>query len=232
MRAMILAAGRGERMKPLTDTCPKPLLCVAEKPLIVYHIEKLAQIGIKDIVVNHAWLGQQLVDFLGDGSKWNVDINFSAETNGALETAGGIKKALDILAPNNSEDPFLVINGDIYFEYDLSLLPKMQVHQLAYLWLTINPEHNPSGDFGIDNGLLVNKSEQMSTFSGIALYRGSFFKHVLGDNVEKLAPLLRAAANKQQIGASILPGLWVDVGTPQRLEQLEAHILSLQESGK
>ncbi|WP_286263238.1 N-acetylmuramate alpha-1-phosphate uridylyltransferase MurU [Thalassotalea atypica] len=232
MRAMILAAGRGERMRPLTDSCPKPLLSVAGKPLIVYHIEKLARIGITDIVINHAWLGQQIVDTLGDGSAWNVKITYSAESNGALETAGGIKKALHLLAQNNSESPFLVINGDTYFEYDFSTIPQLPKHQLAHLWLTENPEHNRKGDFGINNGILVNQSETMWTFSGLALYRSSFFNHVIGDNFEKLAPLLRAAADKEQIGASLLSGLWVDVGTPQRLQQLEAHILSFQVSGK
>lgn len=221
MKAMILAAGRGERMRPLTDHCPKPLLAVDGKPLIEHHIVKLAAIGITDIVINYAWLGDKIRHYLQDGKQWGVNIIYSDESSGALETAGGIKKALPLLG----EAPFLVVNGDIYTDFDFNQLPELSADVDAHLWLVNNPEHNPQGDFALSDGKLVNKAlenkDKCFTFSGIALYRPQFFhQSSLNTSVQPLAPMLRAAADQQKISATLLDNLWVDVGTPQRLSDL------------
>jgi N-acetyl-alpha-D-muramate 1-phosphate uridylyltransferase len=233
MKAMILAAGRGERMRPLTDHLPKPLLKVADTPLIEYHIKKLATIGVKDIVINLAWLGECIVDYLQDGEKFGVNIQYSWENDGALETAGGIIKALPKLAENN--DPFLVVNGDIYIDYDFTLLPTLTEQQQAHLWLVDNPPHNLSGDFHLKDGVLQSKQQaemkeetalqqHCFTFSGIGLYRPSLFDAYLDNQVMPLAPILIAAMEKQQVSGEKLSGLWTDVGTPERLQQLNKHI--------
>lgn len=223
MKAMILAAGRGERMRPLTDTTPKPLLKVNGKPLIVYHIEKLVAIGITDIVINHAWLGDVLTSYLGDGSQFGANIRFSAESEGALETAGGIVKALPLL----DDEPFLVINGDVFTDFDFGGLPSLAKDKLAHVILINNPEHNRSGDFLYQQGRLRNKTSDLTesisyTFSGIALYRPAFFDEINNqkDTVKALGPMLRTAAGSDLISASIYEGAWTDVGTPERLEQL------------
>lgn len=232
MKAMILAAGRGERMKPLTDVCPKPLLKVQGIPLIEYHIRKLANIGIQDVVINIAWLGEQIVEYLQTGEKYGVNIQYSWEQEGALETAGGIMKALPLLQENN--DPFLVINGDIFINYDFRDLPQLSETCLAHLWLTENPEHNPSGDFYLDNELVKNLPQNESasrflksddakkslTFSGIGLYRPSIFTPYQNNIVMPLAPILKNEIENNHISGSFLPGLWTDVGTPERLSQL------------
>lgn len=230
MKAMILAAGRGERMRPLTDTCPKPLLKVAGKPLLVYHIEKLAALGVIDIVINHAWLGEQIEQVIGDGSQWGVNICYSAEPAGGLETLGGIVNALSLLG----NTAFLVINGDIWTDFDFAQLPQQLNDSLAHLVLVDNPAHNPAGDFALTTAnatqqtahkaqRLLNLSDatqQGYTFSGIALYHPDFFA---GFNTEKrpLAPLLKAQANEQNITAQHYAGRWTDVGTVARLTQLE-----------
>lgn len=246
MKAMILAAGRGERMKPLTNTCPKPLLTVKGKPLIVYHIEQLHAVGITDLVINHAWLGDKIENTLGNGEKWQVNIVYSAESK-ALETAGGIIKALPLLTAENADnqsnkgtnnDTFVVINGDVFTDFDFKNLPILDDDVLAHLWLVPNPEHNTKGDFCIVNGLLQNPmnsegslaSNKSYTYSGIALFKPAFFKADFSEEVSinqdddldkrPLAPMLRVAANKKQISASILPATWTDVGTPERLAQL------------
>ena len=224
MKAMILAAGRGERMRPLTDTLPKPLLEVNGKPLIVYHIEKLVAAGIKDIVINHAWLGEKIPAYLGNGSQYGANITYSAEINGALETAGGIAKALPLL---DQEAPFIVVNGDVFTDYDFNDLPSLASDKQAHLVLVNNPEHNASGDFLCSEGVLLNKIEkEMSagtfTFSGIAIYRASFFKALSKDSetVQALGPMLRNAAQKSLASASVYQGSWTDVGTPERLAKL------------
>ena len=236
MKAMILAAGRGERMRPLTDHCPKPLLKVAGVPLIEYHITKLAKIGVTDIVINLAWLGDAIVDYLQNGEKFGVNIYYSWENEGALETAGGIIKALPKLAEKN--EPFLVVNGDIFIDYDFSSLPQLNEQQEGHLWLVDNPSHNLSGDFDLIDGVVQNKSaietnaaecstgakKQCFTFSGIGLYRPSLFDHYLDKKVMALAPVLKAAMDKQQISGELLTGLWTDVGTPERLKQLNENI--------
>ena len=232
MKAMILAAGRGERMRPLTDNCPKPLLKVNGIPLIEYHIRRLVKAGIQDIVINHAWLGQQIVDHRGCGKKFSANIRYSEEPV-ALETAGGIIKALPMLAEQDT-DVFLVVNGDIYCDVDLLNIPKLGAECNAHLLLVENPEHNLSGDFQLDAGLLVNpKNNQQTTytFSGIALYRKSFFRQnateqqaelMQNQSALPLAPMLRAAADKHTVSANVINNAWTDVGTPERLAKLNA----------
>ena len=228
MKAMILAAGRGERMKPLTDNCPKPLLTVNGTPLIEHHIKKLAQVGIKDIVINHAWLGKMLEDYLKDGGQWQIKITYSAEQP-ALETAGGIINALPLLG----NQPFLVINGDVFSEFDFSDLPILAKETLAHLWLVNNPDHNATGDFALTQGVLQNKildnnravKQKTYTYSGIALFKPEFFAGKTATTVDQgpslpLAPMLRRAAEQGLITASVLSCAWADVGTPQRLAQL------------
>lgn len=221
---MILAAGRGERMRPLTDICPKPLLKIKGIPLIEYHIKNLVAAGIKDIVVNHAWLGQQLVDYLGNGEKFSANISYSQEPV-ALETAGGIIKALSLLVEQD-DDVFIVVNGDIYCDYNFQELPKILPKYSGHLILVNNPEHNPSGDFQVDEGLLINPTnpqQETYTFSGIALYRKSFFAQTtkpVQHTIKPLAPMLRSAAELGKISASLIGSAWTDVGTPERLAML------------
>jgi len=224
MKAMILAAGRGERMRPHTDTLPKPLLEINGKPLIVYHIEKLVASGFKEIVINHAWLGEKIPAYLGNGSQYGAEITYSAENNGALETAGGIAKAIPLLG---KDEPFIVVNGDVYTDYDFNDLPSLATDKQAHLVLVNNPEHNLSGDFLCEQGMLLNKTaDQMSeasfTFSGIAIYRASFFQSLLNENetVQALGPMLRNAAKNSLASASVYLGNWTDVGTPERLAKL------------
>jgi len=231
MKAMILAAGRGERMKPLTDNCPKPMLTVAGIPLIEYHIVKLVQAGIKDIVINHAWLGEQIENYLKDGSQWGAVIQYSAELDGALETAGGIIKALPLLAADENNEPFLVINGDVFTDHSFDNLPELADDVCAHLWLVKNPEHNAKGDFILDDDLIGNQSSKPSnstyTFSGIGLYQANFFESLRHSNhgeVLALGPLLRKKAEQGQISGSLLSSNWTDVGTPERLAELNNNL--------
>jgi len=228
MRAMILAAGRGERMRPLTDHCPKPLLPAAGKPLIVYHLERLAAAGIKDIVINHAHLGEQLVSRLGDGSDWGLSITWSPEPVGALETAGGICQALQHL-DDGSDAPFLVINGDIYCDWPISQVT-MRDTDLAYLVLVKNPPQHPTGDFTLQNNRVSEKTDDVPalTFAGIGLYRPSLFKALTLGTPAKLAPLLRAAMTDQRVSGEHHTGRWEDVGTPDRLAALDAELRASQ----
>lgn len=214
MRAMILAAGRGERMRPLTDHTPKPLLPVAGKPLIEYHIEALARAGVDSIVINVAWLGQQIVDTLGSGERFGVELRFSREEPAALETAGGIHRALPLLG----DEPFVVVNGDVWTDYPLAGLT--QPAGLAHLVLVDNPPHHEQGDFVLDDGRIVDGGGQRLTFSGIGVYHPSLFAG-LPDGPQPLGPLLRAAIARGQVSGEHYRGRWVDVGTPARLEQLE-----------
>ena len=216
---MILAAGRGERMRPLTDTCPKPLIKVGGLPLIEHHIRKLAQVGITEIVINLAWLGEQIKAYLGNGDKWRVKIKYSDEADEALETAGGIINALPLLG----EQPFLVINGDVYCDYNFKNMPTLSPDIDAHLWLVDNPDHNPDGDFTICQNLLSNKleAETCYTFSGIAIYRPTFFsEHTAVKHKLPLAPMLRQGADNKKISASKISSDWVDVGTIERLTKL------------
>jgi len=215
MKAMILCAGRGARMRPLTDSTPKPLLPVAGKPLVQYHIEKLAQAGIKEIVVNHAWLGEQVEKTLGNGSQWGVSIHYSAEAE-ALETAGGIIKALPLLG----ENPFIVVNGDIWCDYPFEKLLKLSPEK-AHVVLVENPEHNPQGDFSLaGNGLVADDGDEKFTFSGVSVMSAMLFSGLDADKMA-LAPLLRDAMARQQVSGELYQGEWVDVGTPERLAKLD-----------
>ena len=228
MRAMILAAGRGERMRPLTDHCPKPLLPAAGKPLIVYHLERLTDAGIKDIVINHAHLGEQLVSRLGDGSDWGLSITWSPEPVGALETAGGICQALQHL-DDGSDAPFLVINGDIYCDWPISQVT-MRETDLAHLVLVNNPPQHPTGDFTLQNNRVSDKTDDVPalTFAGIGFYRPSLFKALTLGTPAKLAPLLRAAMADQRVSGEHHTGRWEDVGTPDRLAALDAELRATQ----
>jgi N-acetyl-alpha-D-muramate 1-phosphate uridylyltransferase len=215
--AMILAAGRGERMRPLTDHTPKPLLEVDRKPLIVWHIERLAAAGYRELVVNHAHLGEQIERRLGDGSAWGVRIIYSAEGQGrALETGGGIFKAL----PSLGEEAFLVVNGDVWCDVDFSRL-RIDGACLAHLLLVDNPPHHPNGDFALDDGRVVDTGDQRLTFSGIGLYRPALFADCEPGSFP-LAPLLRRAIARGRVSGQRHDGRWFDIGTPQRLAELNA----------
>lgn len=215
MKAMILAAGKGERMRPLTDHTPKPLLEVKGKALILWHIEKLARNGFSDIVINIAHLGEQIIEKLGDGSEWGVTISYSDERDsGALESAGGIKKALPLLG----SDTFLVVNADIFCEYEFDASFDLKGSK-AHLILVANPPHNPQGDFGLEGDTLVNSSEVMYTFSGIAYYSPHFF-----DTIElqksALAPHLRESIKRRELRGELFRKVWHDIGTPKRLKEI------------
>ncbi len=221
---MILAAGRGSRMRPLTDHTPKPLLKVAGKPLIVWHLEKLKQAGFSDIVINIAWLGDQIPAVLGDGSAFGLSIHYSDEQNeGALETAGGIVKALDLLG----NQPFLVISGDIWCNYDLSSRVTLEKDNLAHLILVNNPAHHPKGDFAMQNGQLSQQGEPKYTFSGIGYYQPELFIP-LRDKIKQgkiprqqpIGALLRATMDENKVSGEYFAGDWRDIGTPERLQQL------------
>jgi MurNAc alpha-1-phosphate uridylyltransferase len=221
---MILAAGRGERMRPLTDTCPKPLLEVAGKPLIVWHIERLVAAGWRDLVINHAHLGQLLEARLGNGESLGARIAWSAEPPGALETAGGIANALPLLG----EAPFAVINGDIWCDFDArrlgSTAASLPPDVLAHLLLVDNPPHHAAGDFCMAAGRVVPDGETRYTFSGIGIYRPALFERVVRGERAKLAPLLRETIAQDRVRGELHAGQWVDVGTPERLATLDREL--------
>lgn len=213
---MILAAGRGERMRPLTDHTPKPLLQVGGKPLIVWHLERLANTGFREVVINHAHLGKQIEDALGNGSQWGLSIAYSPETV-ALETAGGIVKALPLLGGA----PFLVVNADIFTDIDFARLRNvLQGQELAHLVMIDNPPQHPEGDFVYSAGRIKLEGASMLTFSGVAVYSPRMFAGLPDDVPTKLAPLLRQAIEKGEVGGEYHHGIWHDVGTPQRLAVL------------
>ncbi|MDO2948409.1 N-acetylmuramate alpha-1-phosphate uridylyltransferase MurU [Aeromonas simiae] len=217
MKAMILAAGRGERMRPLTDSLPKPLLAVGGKPLIVHHIERLRSAGISELVINHAWLGHKLVEALGDGAPLGVRIAWSAEPS-ALETAGGIVQALPLLG----DAPFLVLNGDTWLDLDYAPLIRQPLGEdLAHLWLVDNPPQHPHGDFSLQAERVIDRPGL--TFSGVALYHPAAFAG-LASGARKLAPLLREWMADGRVGGSHLKGDWRDIGTPERLAQLDSEL--------
>lgn len=226
MKVMILAAGRGTRMAPLTDHCPKPLLPLAGKPLIVHHIEKLAAAGFSELVINHAYLGQMIEQQLGDGSCFGVRIHYSPETE-ALETGGGILHALPLLG----EEPFLLVNGDVWSDWDFrSAAMALAADKLAHLWLVSNPQHHPQGDFLLSERQVLNPQAQDNhrprlTFSGFSVLHPQLFRGCQ-NGVFPLAPLLRQAMDQGQVSGEQLHHDWVDVGTPQRLAQLEQRLLT------
>lgn len=215
MHAMILAAGRGERMRPLTDHTPKPLLRVGGKPLIVWHIERLAKSGVRELVINHAHLGQQIEAALGDGQAWGVHIQYSPEIT-ALETAGGIAHALPLLGT----DPFIVVNGDVFTDFDYAALT-LGAGMLAHLVMVNNPPQHLSGDFALHQGWIEPSGAHMLTFSGIGVYHPDLFTGIQRGEPTKLAPLLRQAMASQRVSGEYHAGVWHDVGTPQRLQELD-----------
>ena len=223
MKAMILAAGRGERMRPLTDHTPKPLLQVGSEPLIGWHLRRLKSAGFTEIVINHAWLGEQIETTLGDGSQYGVRIAYSPEKAGGLETAGGIATALPLLG----DTPFLVVNGDVLTDIDFSKARQAaealtHSDKLACLWLVDNPPHNPDGDFALlANGLASSDKSagEALTFSGVGVYRPELFRDTPPHHPAKLAPLLRQAMNEEKVDAQKHNGLWLDVGTVERLSE-------------
>ncbi len=212
MKAMILAAGRGERMRPLTDSRPKPLLEVRGKPLLAHHLEALARAGLAECVINLSWLGEQIREYVGDGSAFGLNVEYSEEVE-ALETAGGIRQALDRLG-----DQFIVINADILTDYDMGRLTTG--NSLAHLVLAPNPSHNLQGDFSLENGRVGNDGATLLTFTGIARYRRELFAS-LAPGKRALAPLLRKAAASGQVSGELFAGEWHDIGTPERLQALD-----------
>jgi len=237
---MLLAAGRGERMRPLTDHTPKPLLEAGGRPLIVWHIDRLARAGITELVINHAHLGAQIEASLGDGSRFGAHIRYSSEGT-ALETAGGIAFALHLL----SDQPFAVINCDIFCDYDFAQL-RTHANKLnadgdtAHLVLVNNPPQHPNGDFGISNGRVTktvpsildpqssipHPASRILTFSGIGIYRPEVFSQIPRGSIAPLAPLLRAQIALGKVSGEHHPGFWADVGTPQRLAELDRQVRS------
>ena len=220
MRAMILAAGRGERMRPLTDKVPKPLLVIAGKALIVYQIEALEAAGVKDIVINTGHLGDQIQYELGTGTSFGVDILYSHEGDNILETAGGIIQALPLLG----EDPFIVTNADIYTDFDYQSLPEQPDYD-AHLVLVDNPPHNLKGDFALENGCIIEQGSQKLTYSGIGIFYPHFFENCKPGR-SPLAPLLRLSAQAKCLSGQHFTGLWSDIGTPERLKQINESIVN------
>lgn len=231
MKALIFAAGLGERMRPLTDHTPKPLLVAGGKPLIVWHLEKLAAIGVSEVVINTSWLAEQFPATLGDGSQWGLRLAYSYEGPTPLETGGGMHHALPLLG----DAPFIAVNGDIWADYDFAQLPREPVGD-AHLVLVDNPAHNPSGDFAIDSaGCIHSEGDARLTFSGIGVYRPELlmnWRDIIGERNGadetpprfKLAPLLRASMGKGRISGEHHAGRWTDVGTPGRLAELDAQL--------
>ena len=220
MRAMILAAGRGERMRPLTDRTPKPLLEVGGQPLIVHHIRALATAGFRELVINLGHLGGQIEAALGNGRSFGVDIAYSPEPPGALETGGGIFNALSLLGP----EPFVVINGDIWTDYRYDLLPR-RPDGLAHLVMIDNPEQHPDGDFVLTEGRVQAEGSDRLTFSGVSVLDPVLFQHCEPGRFP-LAPLLRQAICNGQVSGEYYPGRWYDIGTPERLARLDAELQS------
>jgi MurNAc alpha-1-phosphate uridylyltransferase len=222
--AMILAAGRGERLRPLTDRVPKPLLPAGGKPLITWHVEKLAAAGFTHVVVNHAHLGEAIETALGDGSRWGLTIDYSPERE-ALETAGGIRNALDLLgAP-----AFAVVNADVFSEFDYArLAARVDVMAggaaLSHLVLVSNPPHNPGGDFRLRDGTIVERGGSRYTCAGIGAYRRELFEPLAPGVRARLAPLLRQHIPADRILGEHYPGFWMDIGTPERLAELERRL--------
>lgn len=229
-KAMILAAGRGERMRPFTDTIPKPLLRAGNRMLIEYHLYNLAQAGFTDVVINHAYLGDLIEAALGDGLRYGINIVYSQEST-LLETAGGIANALPLLTDTTTNQPFLVVNADIFCEMDYAtLLPALQRLQtnpdgdLAHLVLVDNPPHHPDGDFFLEQGRLAKSGQRTLTFSGIGVYHPRFFDQVIPGRATKLSPLLREAISADKVSGEYYPGMWMDIGIPARLQWLDTQL--------
>lgn len=232
MRAMILAAGRGERMRPLTDSCPKPLLPVGGRPLIEWHLLRLARAGLREVVINHAHLGQQIEATVGDGRQFGLSIRYSPEPPGALETAGGMATALPLLG----EQPFLAVNGDIWCDWDFARARRLSlVAGGAHLVMVGNPPHHPHGDFRLDGDRLRlanaeagtgsgGPSSPTLTYAGIGVFSPAFFAAVPPGVALKLRPLLDAAIPRGMIGGERHDGRWIDIGTAERLTELDREL--------
>jgi len=240
MKAMIFAAGRGERMRPLTDACPKPLLKVRGRPMITYHVLNLVRAGITDIVINHSHLGHMFEDELGDGSKYGARIVYSHEP-APLETAGGIANALHLLG----DEPFLAVSGDIYAPYfDFSQVFDVlkdadavgvpyppDKRDIAWLWLTPNPWHNPQGDFALDMYTLRNDGPEKWNFAGIGVYRPEMFDGIAAGDFVKFGPLMRKFIEQGRVGGELYHGPWVNVGTAEQLQELNAPLGAAAKAG-
>ena len=222
MKAMILAAGRGERMRPLTDTVPKPLLRIGGQTLIERHVHALARAGITELVINHAWLGDQIEKALGNGEAYGVSIRYSPEGDSSLETGGGIMNALPLLG----SEPFLVVNADIWTDFPFDSLPP-QPDGLAHLVMVENPQHHPDGDFSLSEGQLSESGPAMLTFSGMGVYRPELFTGC-GPGAFPLGPLLRKYMDAGQVSGERYTGSWFDIGTPERLDAVNRVIINLQ----
>ncbi len=230
-KAMIFAAGRGERMRPLTDTCPKPLLEAAGKPLIVWQIERLARAGFQTVVINHAWLGERIEAKLGDGSRWAVQLRYSAEEE-ALETAGGIVQALPLLEDNGVSEVFAAVSGDVYADFDyatlaaradaLSRLPEPGMH----LVMVPNPAFHPNGDFGLIDGVLSLDAEPRFTFGNIGLYDTRMFRDLPRGTRRALTPYYRDTIARGLASGELYDGVWENVGTPAQLQALDQRLRS------
>jgi N-acetyl-alpha-D-muramate 1-phosphate uridylyltransferase len=218
MKVMLLAAGRGERMRPLTDACPKPLLPVAGKPLVAWHLERLAAAGFHEVVINLSWLGEQIAAALGDGARHGVHIQYSREPWPALETGGGIFNALPLLGPQ----PFLLVNGDVFTDVEFGAL-RLGDGDLAQLVLVPNPAHNTRGDFCLQEGRIVEGQGERLTYSGIAVLRPELFEGARAGRFP-LLPWLQRARDAGQLGGQKHGGRWLDVGTPERLAELDAEL--------
>ncbi|GFE83062.1 mannose-1-phosphate guanylyltransferase [Steroidobacter agaridevorans] len=220
MRAMILAAGRGERMRPLTDRTPKPLLTVAGKPMIQYHIEALAAAGMREIVINLAWLGQQIRAAIGDGSQFGVRVHYSDEGDAALETGGGVFQALPFLAGPSGTDPFVVVSGDVWTEYPLGDVgSKLSDTDIAHFVVVPNPDFHARGDFGLADGRLTDSGERY-TYANIGVMRPEFFAGCQPGKFP-LAPLMFDWIRKDRVSGELFRGVWHNVGTPQQLQQID-----------
>ena len=236
MKAMILAAGRGERMRPLTDTTPKPSLAVGGKALIVWHLERLARAGFREIVINHAWLGSLVEATVGADAPKSLGITYSPEgeaADSALETAGGIAQALPLITTR--DEPFLVINGDIWCDFDVGraatiALQMRATNALAHLVMVPNPPQHAAGDFALAGARIYDDRQPCLTFSGIGVYRPALFDGVVRGAKAKLAPLLRAAMRTGRVSGEWHGGEWQDIGTPERLAALDARLRATQDA--
>ena len=226
MKAIILAAGMGTRMRPLTDQLPKPLLSVGGKPLIVWHLERLQRNGFKEVVINIAWLGHMIPALLGDGERFGLSIHYSDEqAESALETAGGIVKTLSFF----DNEPFLVLSADIWCDYEYLPISPIQNGDLGHLILVDNPQHHPEGDFSLSAGRVSSGGVPKKTYSGISYFHPELFKS-LSYGKRALAPVMREAMARQQISGEHHSGQWWDIGTPERLALLDAQLLAKSSS--